>query len=271
MMDRRIRSDAEYAVHLDQFEGPLDLLLYCVSKSEVEIADVSVSQITRQYLEYLDMMRDFNIIVASEYLNMAATLLRLKAQELLPDMAADENFDDGDAFINRAQLIAKLIEYKKFKEAAGSLKIFESEHLGCYTRGMHEDIDNPTEQGDVDLGNLTFFDLVKAFRAIMERAKDVDPGRGHVLMHDDVKLDDRVEIIMGMVEDGGEVPFEALFSGDVRKMVLVVTFMALLELVKMKMVNFRQEEHGSQIFVCKRTDGAALEPVLTIPDIPTEH
>jgi len=254
------RSENEYEVKLDLFEGPLDLLLYLVNRSEVEISDISVSAITRQYLDYLDLMHDFNIIVASEYLNMAATLIRLKANELLPDSEPEDLSEDG-LIVNRAQLIEKLIEYKKFREAAGSLKMYEAEHYGTFLRGRHEEIDSfESEEEGVDLGNLTFFDLVKAFRSVLERAHDAPPPSGHVVAAEDVKVDDRIEAILTMVEDGGEVPFENLFMGDFRKIVLVVTFMALLELVKMRKIMFRQEEHLTMIFVRKRSDGAPELP-----------
>ena len=254
------KTGEEYEVRLELFEGPLDLLLYVVTKSEVPIHDISVSLINRQYLEYLDMMHDFNIIVASEYLNMAATLLRLKANELLPD-SEPADLEDADAIIDRKQLIEKLLEYKKYKEAAGSLKIFEGEHFGCFARGKHDEVEVGSEEDGVDLGNLTFFDLVKAFRNVLERAKDEPQGNGHVVMADDVKVDDRIEAILTMVEDSEEVPFENLFMGDFRRIVLVVTFMALLELVRMRLIIFRQEDHLSSIFVKKRRDGAAALPL----------
>lgn len=111
----------EYKVKLDLFEGPLDLLLYLVTKSEVAIKDISVAMITSQYLEYLDVMSNLSITIASEYLSMAATLIRLKSHEMLPE-SEKELLEQEEDYINREQLIEKIIEYKKFKEAAGFLK-----------------------------------------------------------------------------------------------------------------------------------------------------
>ena len=124
----------EYKVKLDLFEGPLDLLLYLVNKSEVDIVDISVAEISKQYLEYLDIMKNVDINIASEYLSMAATLVRLKAQELLPDVEA-EVLEEEEGIYNRQQLIEKLLEYKTYKEAAGSLRKYEGEQYGSFSRG----------------------------------------------------------------------------------------------------------------------------------------
>jgi len=241
----------EYEVQLELFEGPLDLLLYLVNKSEVSIVDISVSEIVTQYLRYLDMIRDLNIDVASEYLHMAATLIRLKARELLPQQEGEELLEE-DGIYNREQLIQQLLEYKKFKEAAGTLKVFESEQFGSYVRGKAEAIENTGGGDEVDLGNLSIFDILSAFKKILERAKDQVPEFKHVVNVDNVRIDDKIEHILSKLSDAEEVPFEDLFLGDYRKIVLVVTFMAILELVKMQQIRFRQEENFGPIFVLRQ-------------------
>ena len=241
----------EYEVRLELFEGPLDLLLYLVNKSEVNIIDISVSQIVSQYLEYLDLMRDLNIDVASEYLHMAATLIRLKARELLPQQD-NEQMEAEDGIYNREQLIQQLLEYKKFKEAADTLKVFESEHFGAFTRGGTEQIESSSTEDEVDLGNLSIFDLLTAFKRVLERdAVTEDPQ--HVVMVDNCKIDDKIEQILSVLTDQAEVSFEELFAGDKRKIVMVVTFMAILELVKMQEISFRQEQNFGNILVSRRT------------------
>ncbi|MDR2728082.1 MAG: segregation/condensation protein A [Chitinispirillales bacterium] len=242
----------EYEVHLDLFEGPLDLLLYLVEKSEVNIIDIKVSQIASQYLDCLDVMRELNIDVAGEYLRMAAVLIRLKARELLPDSLPEDSLDtQEEGAYNREQLIEQLLEYKKFKEAAGTLKVFESEQFGTAARGKTEEIENVTEQnGEVVLGNISVFDLLSAFQNILRRAEQNDPS--HVVEVDNCRIDDRIEHILSMITDrGGEVHFEELFSTDNRRIVLVVTFMAILELVKMGQICFRQQYAFGAIFVSK--------------------
>lgn len=254
MENEEIRRSDEYNVKLDLFEGPLDLLLYVVNKSEVDIVNISVAAVTKQYLNYLDIMRDLNINIASEYLSMAATLIRLKAHEILPPEEDEQLGDEEDVIINRAQLIEKLLEYKKYKEAAGSLQDYESENIGTFKRGKKEDVEvlASTEE---EIASVSMFDLMTAFQRVMERlAESDDVLARHVIQSENVRLDDRLEHVLGLVTDGGEILFDDLFRDDTRKVVLVVTFMAILELVKMKQIIFRQEELLGNIYVKKRTD-----------------
>lgn len=245
----------DYAVKLDLFEGPLDLLLYLVQKSEVDIVDISVSEISKQYLEYLDVMHDLNINVASEYLSMAATLVRLKSRELLPE-GEDEAFEEEEGIINREQLVEKLLEYKKFKEAAGSLRTYEAEHIGSFSRGSGEDIETTLETRDKSLDSITMFDLIAAFKNVLERIEKEGPDERQTIATENVRIDDRIEFILGKIEDVTEVLFDELFLDDARKMVLVVTFMAILELVKMERISFRQEEQLGALYIKKRKKSA---------------
>ena len=250
----------EYEVKLSLFEGPLDLLLYLVNKSEVDIVQISVSQITEQYLEYLDLMRDLNIDLAAEYLYMASTLIRLKARELLPDAEPEDLPEDGGIY-NREQLIEQLLAYKKFKEAAMSLRHSEADQLGCYTRGTSDEefIEAPMA-GENMIGSITTFDLIAAFKRILERATTDE--KFHYIHTDDVKIDDCIEHVLGTLDVDCEIRFEDLFGGDMRKIVLVVTFMAILELIKMGSIQFRQEEQFGAIFV-KRRDVPKAEGTIT--------
>ncbi|HEX2957799.1 MAG TPA: segregation/condensation protein A [Chitinispirillaceae bacterium] len=244
----------EYEVKLNQFEGPLDLLLYLINKAEVNIVDICVTEIVTQYIAYLDMIRELNIDVASEYLHMAATLIRLKARELLPPQEGEVIEQEEDGIYNREQLIQQLLEYKKFKEAASTLKVFEAEQFGAFARGKAEVIEHSASADEVDLGNLSIYDLLSAFKKILERVADPQAEYRHVVEVDNVKIDDRIEHILSVLSESEEVPFEELFRGDNRKIVLVVTFMAILELVKMQEIRFRQEENFSAIFVMRRHD-----------------
>jgi segregation and condensation protein A len=239
----------EYNVCIDVFEGPLDLLLYLVAKSEVDIAQIQVSQIARQYMQYIEVMQDLNLEIASEYLSMAATLTRLKAREILGDEAGPGEGDiDPEDICTRRQLIEKLLEYKKFKEAAGSLRIHESERFGCFPRGMAEEIEVGEGGQQVALESLSIFDLISVFRRILERAAQ-EGANTRTINTESVRLDDRIERVLDVLHEGNEVPFECLFEDDMRKIVLVVTFMAILELVRMKKIGFRQEKVFGQIFV----------------------
>jgi len=249
----------EYEVRLDLFEGPLDLLLYLVNKSEVSIVDISVSEIAHQYIQYLDLMRNLNIDIASEYLHMAATLIRLKARELLPP-SDDEQIEQEDGIYNREQLIEQLLEYKKYKEAAESLKVFEAEQFGAFPRGKAEILENLSdEQQEVDLGNISIFDILSAFKRVLDRAANSPEDLSHVVSVDAVKLDDRIEYVLVYLSEHDEVPFEELFLGDQRKIMLVMTFMAVLELTKMQEISFRQEANFGTIYVKRRLEKDNIE------------
>lgn len=241
----------EYKVKLDLFEGPLDLLLYLVQKAEVDIVDISVAEIAGQYLEYLDVMRDLNINIASEYLSMASTLVRLKAQELLPDIEA-EAFEDEEGIYNREQLIEKLLEYKTYKEAAGSLRKYEAQQYGSFGRGQHEDVEITFDNSESGTDSISVFDLITAFRRVLEKAHEVEDESVRIVERENIRLDDRIEHVLGYLEDKGEVPFEDLFQDGFRKLVLIVTFMAILELVKMNKITFRQEKGFGRLFVKRR-------------------
>ena len=242
----------EYEVKLALFEGPLDLLLYLVNKSEVNIIDIKVAEVVAQYLEYLDLMHELNIDIASEYLHMAATLIRLKASELLPQQEGEAVGEEEEGIYNREQLITQLLEYKKFKEAAHTLRSFESEHFGAFTRGAADVIEGGHTDHEIDLGNVSIFDLLSAFKRILDRADESDRNL-HVVAVDTVKIDECIERVLTLLCDRNEARFEDLFAGDHRKIVIVVTFMAILELIKMQEISFRQEESFGPIFVVRRT------------------
>jgi segregation and condensation protein A len=253
----------EYLVRLDVFEGPLDLLLYLVTKAEVEITDINISAITKQYLEYLDLLREVNIDIAGEYLHMAATLLRLKSRELLPydqlnPQEALETQQEGGIY-NKEQLIQQLLEYKKFKEAAQSLKVYEAETFGTFGRGMGDDPPPDTSDPGKIIGNVTIFDLISAFKNVLTR--DIEEEFKHVVKIDNARIDDRIEHIVTLLQDNEEIRFEDLFKDDHRRVILVVTFMAILELVKMQQIQFRQEQRFGGIFVSMRPEATRDLPV----------
>jgi segregation and condensation protein A len=267
-MAETITDKNDYRVRLDVFEGPLDLLLYLVTRSEVEITDINISAVTRQYLEYLDLMREVNIDLAAEYLHMAATLLRLKARELLPYDQQPESLgleEDGGIY-NREQLIRQLLEYKKFKEAAGSFKVYEAEQIGTFGRGSPDEPPAEGAEPGRGIGAVTLFDLVAAFRAVLTREIPEDPG--HVVSLDEPRIDDRIERVIVRLSEQAEVRFEDFFADDRRRIVMVATFMAILELVKMQHIRFRQEERFGAIFVSLRPENERDAPVAEDEDRP---
>lgn len=238
-----------YEVKLDLFEGPLDLLLYLVQKDEVDIAQISVARVVEQYLQYLDLMRELNINVAAEYLHMAATLVRVKAHELLPSSESPVG-EEEEGIFTREQLVRQLLEYKKFKEAARSLRQYEASQAGSFARGIPDEIETDAGSPDESIGGIGVFDLLTAFRRVLEQAEQ--PDHSHVVQSDTVRLDDRIDHVLTMVTEREEVLFDELFADDRRRIALVVTFMALLELIKMQEIVFRQERNFDRIYVARR-------------------
>jgi len=251
-----------YEVQLDLFKGPLDLLLYLVKKEEISIRDIEISKITDQYIQYLEVMKTLNLEIAGEFIVMAAVLLRIKAQELLP-VSEREKLAEGDDYIDREKLIAQMEEYARFKKIAGSLRGMEEENLGTFYRTQAEKIpftaDDFLEQKEVQI-----YDLIMVFKRVLESATK-EPQ--YYLEADNVTIDDRIDHVLSLVQEQKQLGFTDLFRDDQRKIVLVVTFMAVLELIKMGYIGLRQEEFLGDIVVYEKNeemaaavpDGAAAE------------
>jgi segregation and condensation protein A len=233
-----------YEVELDLFKGPLDLLLYLVRKEEINIRDIEISKITDQYLLYLEVMKELNLDIAGEFLVMAAILMRLKARELLPQSEREKLEDDPD-FIDREKLIRQIEEYERFKKVAEMLRDREEENYGVFYRAKPETVEQTADdflaQKDVEI-----YDLILAFKRLMDSAKN-EPV--YYMEADQVTIDDRIEHVMAMIAENKELPFTKLFEDDKRKLVMVVTFMAILELVKMGHLTFKQDNFLGEIWI----------------------
>jgi segregation and condensation protein A len=238
-----------YEVELDLFKGPLDLLLYLVRKEEISIRDIEVSKITDQYLAYLEVMKELNLDIAGEFLVMAAILIRLKARELLPQSEREKLEDDPD-FIDREKLIRQIEEYERFKKIAEMLRDREDENYGVFYRSKPETVEQTADdflaQKDVEI-----YDLILAFKRLMETAKN-EPV--YYMEADQITIDDRIEHVMALVAEQKELPFTKLFEDDKRKIVMVVTFMAILELVKMGHITFRQSDFLGEILIVENEE-----------------
>lgn len=240
-----------YEVKLDLFEGPLDLLLYLVQKEEVDPRDITISQITDQFLRYIDEMERLDLSVGGDFLFMASRLMALKARELLPRDEQDEmdllEFDE-----DREALIRQMIEYQKFKEAARNLRHHEYSNFGAFSRGKLErprkrESDAPL---DIDAG---IFQLFQAFqKALRSRVR----GSVHTIELDDVTIEDRQQLIENYLRDHGRAMFEDLLGRDQRRLVAAVTFMAVLEMVKQDSVVLRQSETAGAIWIYRKRANA---------------
>lgn len=240
-----------YKIHLEVFEGPLDLLLYLVKKDEVDIYDVCLERLTKQFLAYIETASRFDIELAGEFFVMAATLIYLKSRELLPvdqqPPPGDEEEDEEDP---RWELIRQLIEYKKFKEAAGELQIREIEQERIFPRRPP-----PSQKPDTSkpLTAANILDLLCAFDRILKRVQQA--GELREVFDENFTVADKINHILALLEAGRVVEFSALFPETASRVEMVVTFLALLELVRMKQILAEQLTPLGQILL-KRRPGA---------------
>ncbi len=230
-----------YRVKLEVFEGPLDLLLHLIKKEEVDIYDIPVARITDEYLQYLGLLETMNLDVAGEYLVMAATLTHIKSRMLLPPSEDETEEPDEDP---RADLVQQLVEYQRYREAAVALGERAVLSRDVFRR---EPAAPDTDQSEgVRLRDVTVADLLEAFREVMERALRES---FHEIIHEEVSIEECVELIVRRMEVDGALRFRDLFAGAPSRRRLVATFLALLELVKRQMIQARQEEDGAEILL----------------------
>jgi segregation and condensation protein A len=222
--------EADYKVKLEVFEGPLDLLLYLIKQDEIDIYDISLERITSQYLEYLQAFKELNIELAGEFIVMAANLIYLKSRSLLP---VDQQPPEEDAAEDdpRWELIRQLIEYKKFKEAAAELHARQLEQEKIFAR---EGAPPPGTQEPLQLGEIGIFQLIHAFQIVIKRIEarqDVQE-----IFAERFSVSEKIDAILQRVAEGARVRFSELFGAAASRLEVVVTFLALLELIRLKQV-----------------------------------
>jgi segregation and condensation protein A len=250
-----------YPVRLENFEGPLDLLLHLIKKSEVSIYDIPITLITAQYLEYIDLMQELNLDVAGEFLVMAATLIHIKSRLLLPrpDPAQEDPEEDP-----REALIRRLLEHQKFKAAAELLHERETLRSAQWTRpdGPIAEIagEAPEPEIEVDL-----FSLISAFRAVVERAK----ARPKIyLPSEQMPIEDRIEQLLQRLSETEACGFDDLFQDMQTRAGLVVTFLAILEIIRLKLIRVFQGGNLAPIRVYKRARPAGAPSFDKAQDAP---
>lgn len=241
-------------VRLDVFDGPLDLLLYLVHSHELDPRTIPVSQIADQYIAFLDSAQENDLAVAGEYLVMAAKLLSLKARELLPrEQQGELEPEEFDGF-DREELVKQLLEYRRFKQAAEGLRGLEARVWGAYPRGMTDaQGDKPQTEDDegLEAGLMGLFDLLKAFRSVLSvRPRSVV----HEIEIDDIPLEERMNRIRAHLVREGKALFDELYPHDGRKLLPVVTFMAIMELTKNEELAFRQAGTFQPMTVYRKAD-----------------
>lgn len=225
-------------VFLEAFEGPLDLLLYLIRRHNLDILDIPIADITRQYMEYVEMMKDLHFELAAEYLVMAATLAEIKSRMLLPRPASEEEEEDDP----RAELIRRLQEYERFKKAAEDLNELprmerDNFSVSVTVPDLHVRKVHPT----VELKDLMF-----AFKDVLVRS---DMYSHHHIQMEPLSVRERMSIILGQVEAEKFIPFTDLFDPKEGRLGVVVTFLAILELVKESLIGLVQTEPYEPIHV----------------------
>jgi segregation and condensation protein A len=237
-----------YKVKLDTFEGPLDLLLHLIRKNEVSIYDIPISLITEQYLGYIELMQELDLDVAGEFLVMAATLIHIKSRMLLPrpEASQDEVLDEEDP---REVLVRRLLEHQKFKAAADLLHERERLRSAQYIRPDARVADAAGDDYEPEL-EVDLFTLIAAFRGVLERA---NRRPRMVLPPEQMSIEDRIRQLLDRLSETDACGFEDLFAdGDGSRQFMIVTFLALLEMIRLKVVRIFQSGGFGPIRVYKR-------------------
>jgi len=237
----------EYKVKFEVFEGPMDLLLYLVKKEEVDIYEVNLTKLAREFIEYVDLMREFDIDIAGEFLVMASTLMYIKSKELLPvdqQVQADEEDEGEDP---RWELIRKLVEYKKFKDAAEKLGTLEYEQEDVYPRlPAKQQFEMPEDRGP-EL-RVSIFDLINAVNDVIKRVEVRNAGVSQI-QDEQFTVAEKIQVLCDRLANQASFAFSDLFASAASRNEVVVTFMALLELIRLKQLKIEQETSFGEIMV----------------------
>ena len=245
---------AEYKVKFEVFEGPLDLLLYLIKKEEVDIYEVNLTQLATQFIEYIELMRMLDLEIAGEFLVMAATLMYIKSRELLPkdQQVETEGEDEGDD--PRWELIRQLVEYKKFKDAATQLQALEARQADVYPR-LPGRLEFAPEEAPRK-AEVSLFDLLNAVSAILKRVAGREQARD--IFEDRWTVSEKIEVLLRLVTEKPALKFSDLFAGATSRTEVVVTFLALLELMRLKQIVAVQETEFGEIEICRARPAEVL-------------
>ncbi len=238
-------------VRLEVFEGPLDLLLHLIKKNEIDIYDIPIAVITQQYLEYLEVMKSLNLDIAGEFLLMAATLLHIKSKMLLPpseDELAEENAEAEED--PRAELVRRLLEYQRFKDAASEMNRSDLLDREVFTRTYYQE-EFLKEAEEAVVGEATLFDLLDALKKVLET---VPPEEFQEISLDHLSLKDKINAVMEALWEKESLAFQELFTPATPRREVIITFLALLELLRLRMIKIHQPEHFGTIRIFSPLD-----------------
>src|SRR3989338_927655 len=241
-----------YEVKLEFFEGPLDLLLFLIKKEDMDIRDIQISKITQEYLATIHLLKELNLELAGEFLVMASTSMQIKAHTLLPEEAKLEALADGPD--PRAELVAKLLEYQKFKEAAKILSEKELEVKEIYYRNSL-----PIFEPDDFSMDATLFDLLDAFKKVLKDASQ----ELKELLYEEIPLEQKIREILDVLEQKESLAFIQIFESSRTKREFIITFLALLELIRLKQIVAKQTELFGEIRIYKLEEAVTQNPLVS--------
>jgi len=245
----RIVADSNFTIKIKQFEGPFDLLLFFIERDEIDIMDIPIAKITDDFLGYIRNLDELNIDVASEFILVAATLMRIKAKMLLPRPDLDE---DGQEIDPRQELAQKLLEYKRFKDVLDDFRVLEDERKQITRRGnTRKELRSIAEKAlvDVELESLTLFKLLKSFQTVMRNMEIRNTKPRHIVFKYDYSVEEQKDYILSKVQIKEKTSFESIF-GELRdRMHAIITFLSLLEMINMEEVKIVPGDDTNQFWL----------------------
>ncbi len=235
-----------YEVKLQIFEGPLDLLLFLIKKEEIDIYEISISKIAKQYLEYVEFIQMFDLDIAGEFIVMAATLMRIKVKTMLSPMGEeDEEVEDF-----KSELVKNLLEYKRYKEASESFSEFESEERQRFIRSFSYE-QEVKQTIDYSLSEeYSIFDLMSILKSVLDRKPQVNY---YNIKSEEGSIEENIELILKLIDTEEKLSFVEMVSEYTDKMLIILTFLALLELTKQRLVYLVQVKNFQDIYIYKKT------------------
>jgi len=236
----------DYSVKIDEFEGPLDLLLHLIKQDNIDIYDISIEKITKQYMDYINAMESLNINVASVYLVMASELMEIKSKMLLPNYKKEEEVEEEEEEVSREKLIEKLIEYQRYKEVSSLFKELEDKRKQIYVKSP-DNLSNLRETNISNDGSVSVSDLVDAFSKFLDRKEKEKPLSTKVT-NKEYSVSLRKKSIKETLKKCGKVEFSELFL-EYNRSYIIVTFMSILELAKEEEVNIIQDKNFAEIYL----------------------
>jgi segregation and condensation protein A len=242
-----------YKIKLDHFEGPLDLLLFFIKRDELNIYDIPISKITKEFLEYVKIIQMLDLETAGDFILMASTLMHIKVRMLLPR----ELDEKGEEIDPRAELIAALLEYKRYKEMSEELAFLESNQRKLSFRSnFSKDSKIRIPDYEILMKNVTLYDLAKAFKKAIDNIK---PEVVHQIMKINITVDEQVQYIFKKLEEFNELHIMSLVDGMKEKIRIVITFIALLEMVKMQQIGIKESSEFNEFIIYKIENGQNLQ------------